>query len=507
MAAGTATESTQLSDNIYWIKTENEEIECKDSEFKAKFNEQLISFYESQTVTPKKPWTMERILEVIQHVKDNKAAIQLGKRRTSMQYYWGSKYDVSNSDDAEYLIMKKKDSDDPIVRVIPIEQYFDLINQFHIELNHCGRDKICQVIKNKYYVQKKAIEIYIALCPVCELKRSNQKNNAKLRAASFNNSGQLELIDLQSMPDGEYHWLLKYQDCTTKFLYLRPLRTNEITEIASELVKIFLTSGSPGILISTNEQILNEVKIIWPDCNIKHENPIHSCRDLDNLEINNTDITSMLQTWINNNSTNWSLGCHFIQYKINTSTHSSEEKSPYNAVFGYNPCITEKKSVELDIKNEEENEGTNNRLKRAAEKTNDEIIKKKTSAIVVGDTVNVSVPKTDRGPLNTKCIFGIITDINNGVYQVGTKSGIIKNWFPRDRLQLASSVEFKEDVPQNLLTLKEAVTKQTLFGDEAFNKCLCKPSKNQCHNFKCACYKKKILCSSKCHSSLICQNK
>lgn len=64
----------------------------------------------------------------------------------------------------------------------------------------------------------------------------------------WNDRGQVELIDLQSMPDGEYKWLLNYQDLVTKFVHLRPLRSNQTEEVADELLKIFLQSGAPKIL-------------------------------------------------------------------------------------------------------------------------------------------------------------------------------------------------------------------------------------------------------------------
>lgn len=64
----------------------------------------------------------------------------------------------------------------------------------------------------------------------------------------WSDRGQIELIDLQSMPDGEYKWLLNYQDLVTKFVHLRPLKSNQIEEVADELLKIFLQSGAPKFL-------------------------------------------------------------------------------------------------------------------------------------------------------------------------------------------------------------------------------------------------------------------
>jgi hypothetical protein len=44
----------------------------------------------------------------------------------------------------------------------------------------------------------------------------------------------------------------------------------------------------------------------------------------------------------------------------------------------------------------------------------------------VGDQIVLSVPKVDRGSLDSQNINGLV--IWNSVYQIGTKVGIVKNW-------------------------------------------------------------------------------
>ncbi|XP_053599902.1 KRAB-A domain-containing protein 2-like [Plodia interpunctella] len=514
MATNTEAGSSQQSENVWWIKIENEQTECQDSDFKTKYYKQLMDFYDSKQMTLKKPWTIQRILEVIDLVKTSKTMAESRQRRTSMQYYWTSKYDVSSTEGAEYLIMKKNKPEDPAIRVIPLEQYFDLLWQIHNELDHGGRDKMIYVIKNKFYVQKKAVEIFISLCPKCETKRNERTK--KSTTTNFNSTGQVDLIDFQSIPDEDYKWVLKYQDKATKFIHLCPLRTNQVTEIALQLVKIFLTFGPPSVFQSNDEQIIKEVNKIWPDCNIKSEVPLPLNEDEDNLQVNNNDIEDMLHTWIQENgSTNWSLGCHFIQYRLNTSIQLCEVKSSYRALFGCDPkssisvdhpkisksneCTSSNfENINVGIKEENEKKG----IKRKADE--DEVTVTNIS-LNIGDTVHINVPEKDRGPLNTRLIVGKILDFENGVYQVGTKSGIIVNWFSINDLQIINT-EFKEEVPQNSLTLKEAVIKESLLGFTKLEKCNCKSSKHQCRSLRCACFKKKVLCGPKCHNNIECLN-
>lgn len=57
----------------------------------------------------------------------------------------------------------------------------------------------------------------------------------------------------------------------------------------------------------------------------------------------------------------------------------------------------------------------------------------------VGDQIVLSVPKVNRGPLDTQNINGLVIYIRKGVYQVGTAVGIIKHWCSREELQLVSN--------------------------------------------------------------------
>lgn len=57
---------------------------------------------------------------------------------------------------------------------------------------------------------------------------------------------------MQSQQDGEYRFILNYQDHLTKFVCLRPLKTKTAEEVAYHLVDIFCDKGAPHILQSDN---------------------------------------------------------------------------------------------------------------------------------------------------------------------------------------------------------------------------------------------------------------
>lgn len=73
-----------------------------------------------------------------------------------------------------------------------------------------------------------------------------------IRSNLFNTHAQVDLLDFQSFPDGEYKLLLNYQDHSTKFVHLRLLTTKHATNVGEELSKIFYIFGAPSFLQSNN---------------------------------------------------------------------------------------------------------------------------------------------------------------------------------------------------------------------------------------------------------------
>ncbi|GBM01603.1 hypothetical protein AVEN_60020-1 [Araneus ventricosus] len=81
---------------------------------------------------------------------------------------------------------------------------------------------------------------------------------------------------------------------------------------------------------------------------------------------------------------------------------------------------------------------------------------KKLKPVAVGDFILFNVPKVDRGLLDCPNFIGKILKVENNVYQIGTKSGIILSWF--------ASAEILEDVPEKYISIREAVANESKFG-------------------------------------------
>ena len=126
-----------------------------------------------------------------------------------------------------------------------------------------------------------------------------------------------------------------------------------------------------------------------------------------------------------------------------------------------------------------------------------------------GDNVVVPIPSVDRGRGDPRNILGVILYRDESdQYKIAVKSGILKGLYSRNQFDLC---------PQKLLTLdhvnqeqsvssRSAVIAESATGGQGFTKCNCQSSK-KCQTNRCQCYKARLQCNSRCHSSLNCPNK
>jgi len=199
-------------------------------------------------------------------------------------------------------------------------------------------------LQRKYAnITTKALELFKSLCEECQKKRKRPMTKGvvvrPILSKEFASRGQVDLIDMQSMPHSNFKWIMVYQDHLTKFCILRPLQTKRAAEVAFQLVDIFLLMGAPAVLQSDNgseftSRVITELKEIWPSLTMVHGKPRHP-QSQGSVERANGDIKDMLVTWLaDNNSQDWSVGIKFVQFQKNAAHHSGIKCSPYSAMFG-----------------------------------------------------------------------------------------------------------------------------------------------------------------------------
>ena len=179
----------------------------------------------------------------------------------------------------------------PKLRVVPKEDLWDILENAHTELSHAGRDRMhAYFIEHMYLIPRDVISLFISLCHTCQAikgRKSTQKIIHKpIIPAGVGVRGQADLVDLQLSPDNGYKFILNYQDCFSKFVVLRPLRSKTADEVAQCLVHIFCEHGPPHILHTdngaefSNKTLLAILHRLWSSTRIVHGRPRHPLRSI-----------------------------------------------------------------------------------------------------------------------------------------------------------------------------------------------------------------------------------
>ena len=125
------------------------------------------------------------------------------------------------------------------------------------------------------------------------------------------------------------------------------------------------------------------------------------------------------------------------------------------------------------------------------------------------NAVVLSIPQVDRGRGDPRNILGLVIyhDLDRDLYRIAVKAGVVKENYSHNQFDYCPErLHTENDVSQNKsVSLREAVNQQSMCQGQGFKKCSC--ASMQCTSNRCACYKAKVLCNSRCHGSLKCKNK
>ena len=95
------------------------------------------------------------------------------------------------------------------------EDIFDVIHTEHLSTGHGARDVSKNKMKQCYAnVTKETIQLYVDMCEACALKKrkvSKSLVEKPIITNTMNSRCQVDLIDLQTQPDGDYKFILNYQ--------------------------------------------------------------------------------------------------------------------------------------------------------------------------------------------------------------------------------------------------------------------------------------------------------
>ncbi|GAB0089697.1 uncharacterized protein DMENIID0001_042840 [Sergentomyia squamirostris] len=265
---------------------------------------------------------------------------RIAEKKNERQYRLLKRYDVQVIDSEKYLISPLKRQDQEVQYFASDDRLFEIMWNAHFRIGHGGRDRMEKELGRTYSnVTRKDIVMFLQLCIPCQQKQKSQKKNLVVKPTQTNNlihRGQVDFLDFQKQPDGEFKYLLVYQDHLTKFTILKTLKEKTWLEVATRLLDIFSIFGAPSILESNEGQnFCNEVirilRDLWPGVVILSSSA--STEDL--IE----QIKLMMTEWmIDNSSEKWSTAANYVQFKKNCIPHP-HNISPYEAIFGIKPKV------------------------------------------------------------------------------------------------------------------------------------------------------------------------
>src|SRR5688572_4791112 len=118
-----------------------------------------------------------------------------------------------------------------------MDDMYEIIKRVHISTGHGGRDKMLKVLTVKYAnITRDVVELFKSLCLECLKKRKRTAVKGvvvnPILTKDYGSRGQVDLIDMQSMPNRAFKWIMVYQDHLTKYCVLRPLTSKRASGVA-----------------------------------------------------------------------------------------------------------------------------------------------------------------------------------------------------------------------------------------------------------------------------------
>ena len=210
-------------------------------------------------------------------------------------------------------------------------------------------------IRKKYSnISGDIVSAYLEGCKECHLKKNKKTAgivSKPIFSSRFNERIQIDLIDMQSKPDGPFKFIFVIKDHFTRFLRIQPLEQKTGVAVAQFLFQIFTETGAPTILHTDNgrefrNKSVKSVVAHFPPCKMVHGRPRNS-RCQGSVERANQCIQNALITWTERNKcTAWSKALPLIQYMLNCRRHRVIKMSPYKLLFNTDP-LTELKVTRI----------------------------------------------------------------------------------------------------------------------------------------------------------------
>ena len=284
---------------------------------RCEFEAKLKKYYEESFSTNRSMWNrkqLKMVLKILEEAEDPSF------KRSNSHYHYFKSYERKLIDGSLRVIVRRSDAADPVVQMIPIEDFYEKLLEAHLRTGHGGRDRMRRFCSDKWKISRDSCTLFASCCRTCNRKKSTVRSGVVAKhiiSDYYNKRGQVDLIDFQNCPDGEYKWLMNYRDHRTEYVHLRPLKSKEADAVAMELQRIFYEWGAPQILQSDDgcefiALVIKELLRLYKHTTIINGRPRHP-QSQGRVDQANSDVKNMIQCWmIDNDSTAWSEGCYAV---------------------------------------------------------------------------------------------------------------------------------------------------------------------------------------------------
>jgi len=180
-------------------------------------------------------------------------------------YKWVAKYDaIVVGEDSSVLVLRPKsgpiaDAQSTCLSALQkptyVERLFSDLHKIH-HVDHCKGTTFSKHAKQAHEnIPRELCKMFTDCCPQCIRVLQGRKPVAGIKniiTDGFGVRGQVDLIDFQSMPDGEFKYLLNFIDHGIKKLTSVPLVAKRASSVGMALFGIFTEQGPPSILQTDN---------------------------------------------------------------------------------------------------------------------------------------------------------------------------------------------------------------------------------------------------------------
>lgn len=107
------------------------------------------------------------------------------------------------------------ETDSDIKYVVHMGNVFSVVREIHLTSGHGGRVIMKKMAKKHYAnLSETVLQLFKSLCSTCAKKQKGiKKKHAVVKpilSRAFQHRAQMDLIDMQSTPDGKFQYILTY---------------------------------------------------------------------------------------------------------------------------------------------------------------------------------------------------------------------------------------------------------------------------------------------------------